>query len=513
MSQLAVEVIQPRREPSPSYRDELNFAEFPLAALTDQIPKGQKTLEFTDNIFDSGRRQVVTRKLTISASDKHGLPTALDDEVILGLIQLSHRNGFADPRVHFSRYELIKLLGWRDESKSYVRIAESLNRWVGVTLYYEKAWWSKEEQCWVDESFHILEQVTLFDRERRERHRSTRQDDPNAGLSSVVWNSVVFNSFKSGYLKQLDLELYKRLESRIAKRIYRFLDKRFYHKARHEFDLREFACEHVGLSKGYHNGEIKRRLRPAIGELEKMRFLEPLSEGERFHSAQRGDWQVVFVKCGGAKRTELEAVPTADETVQALLDLGVTQASARELVERFESTRIKEKIALTKWLLAKKDRRVSQNPGGFLYAAIVKDYELPADYVQDRKRKGSVKPAAVQAQLPLTEPVDVTNDRAELDAYWTSLSENERDRFEEEAVRRAEKFLADQYRSGKEGGGSLFRAVRQAILDQHIRRNLLKPRARALPTPSSEAYNQRATQRRGSIAARPGPPSRERIGS
>ena len=134
---------------------------------------------------------------------------------IRAVLAFTAKSNFGTKKVHFTRYELIKELDWRDESKSYERIEQSLRRWLGVTLYYDKAWWSKEEQCWVDESFHILEQVTIFDRERRERHRSARQDDPNAGLSSIVWNSVVFNSFKTGYLKQLDLELYKTLESRI----------------------------------------------------------------------------------------------------------------------------------------------------------------------------------------------------------------------------------------------------------------------------------------------------------
>ncbi len=472
MSEIALDVVPSRREAPSSYRDELNFAEFPLAALTDQIPKGQKTLEFTDSIFDSGRKQMVTRKLTISASDRFGLPTALDDEVILGLIQLSHGSGFAEPRVYFSRYELIKLLGWRDESKSYERIAESLNRWVGVTLYYDKAWWSKEEQCWVDESFHILEQVTIFDRERRERHRSTRQDDPNAGLSSIVWNSVVFNSFKTGYLKQLDLELYKTLESRIAKRIYRFLDKRFYHKARHEFGLREFACEHVGLSKGYHNGEIKRRLKPAIEELESVRFLEPLPADERFRSEQRGEWTVVFVKFGGGKKLPVEVVAKDQGVSRELVDLGMTPASAQEIASRYEEPRIREKVALTRWLLGKKDRRVSQNPAGFLYTAIVRDYALPADYVEERGRKETPKPAARRPKASTKDKSPVASDRKKLDAYWDALSPDEKVRFEKEALGLTDKFLANQYHTGEKTGGSLFRAARQAILDQHIRRKL-----------------------------------------
>lgn len=123
-----------------SCRDEMNFAEFPLAALDDRISGNQKTLVFTDQIFDRGRNAPVTRKLTISASDEYGLPTTLDDEVILGLIQLTNQQRFAERKVFFTRRSLIKLLGWRDEGKSYDRIEESLKRWLGVTLYYEKAW-------------------------------------------------------------------------------------------------------------------------------------------------------------------------------------------------------------------------------------------------------------------------------------------------------------------------------------------------------------------------------------
>ena len=49
--------------------------------------------------------------------------------------------------------------------------------------------------------------------------------------------------------------------------MYRFLDKRFYHKSRWEFDLTEFACEHIGVSRNYDTGQLKRRLQPAIEEL------------------------------------------------------------------------------------------------------------------------------------------------------------------------------------------------------------------------------------------------------
>src|SRR3954466_11026188 len=83
-------------EPTPSAfgfsaKDEMNLAEFPIALVTDRMPEGEKTLRFQDQIFDERKGQHVTRKLLITALDEYGLPTAKDDEVILGLIQLTRQ--------------------------------------------------------------------------------------------------------------------------------------------------------------------------------------------------------------------------------------------------------------------------------------------------------------------------------------------------------------------------------------------------------------------------------------
>jgi hypothetical protein len=58
------------------------------------------------------------------------------------------------------------------------------------------------------------------------------------------WNEVIF---QSGNLKQLDLEFYLRLRLPTTKRMFRFLDQRFYRRNQLDFDLRVLACEHIGL--------------------------------------------------------------------------------------------------------------------------------------------------------------------------------------------------------------------------------------------------------------------------
>src|SRR5438105_204667 len=316
------------------WKDELNLAEFPIAALTDRIPDGQTTMVFEDQLERRDSAPIV-RRLTIMGTHKHGLPTSLDDEVLVGLIQLTkRRSNFTDPKVQFSRYELIELLGWPQSGQSYRRIEEALHRWVGVVLMYENAWWDNAAKSWVDENFHVLDNVTLYDRERRRPSARSakvsrgekapgRADKTPLPLSSFRWNEVIFQSFQSGNLKQLDLEFYLGLRLPTTKRMFRFLDKRFYRRSRLDFDLRTLACEHIGMSRSYAPTELKRRLKPALEELEQLGFLEPLSPEERYSYVKRGCWRIMLIRGKAAQSSEAPLQETP-ELIEALRTRGVT---------------------------------------------------------------------------------------------------------------------------------------------------------------------------------------------
>jgi len=268
-------------------KDEMNLAEFPLCALSRRPRPDQKTLRFEDRLFDKGRREWITRQLTVTGSDAFGLPTALDDEVLLGLIQLTRQREFADRKVPFTRHELLRLLDWRDDSKNYRRLECSLNRWTGVTLYYQKAWWNKTRQCWVDEKFHVLDNVWLC--HRGEPPPDTGLDESGALISAFVWNEVIFRSFHAGNLKSIDFEFFKSLGSAVAKRLYRFLDKRFWNRSRCEFQLQELACQHLGFSGNYEASNLKRKMLPGIRELETRGYLAEVPDAERFRKIRAGE--------------------------------------------------------------------------------------------------------------------------------------------------------------------------------------------------------------------------------
>src|SRR5512135_960616 len=232
---------EPHPPVRPFGRDEMNLAEFPIALLSERAPKGKNTIIYRDG----------EGVLTIAGSDAYGLPTAADSDVIVGLIQLTKEaNGFTAPIVAFTRYGLLDLLGWPKDGPNYRRLEDGLKRWASVTLNYEKAWWDNQKKSRIDATFHILESVIIAEVAfSRRRERDSGQHP--LPLSSFTWNKTFFESCRAGNLKRLDLETYFSLKSAVSKQMYRFLDKRFYQRPSWAFDLREFACEHVGLGRNY----------------------------------------------------------------------------------------------------------------------------------------------------------------------------------------------------------------------------------------------------------------------
>ena len=433
----------------PGWKDELNLAEFPIAALADRIPDGQTTLVFEDR-FELRDSTLIVRRLTIMGTHKHGLPTSLDDEVLVGLIQVTkRRSNFTDPRVRFSRYELIELLGWPQSGQSYRRIEESLHRWVGVVLVYENAWWDNQAKSWVDEQFHVLDNVTLYDRERRRTSaRSSKASkgessecqhrEPPLPLSSFRWNEVIFRSFQSGNLKQLDLEFYLKLRLPTTKRMYRFLDKRFYRRTRLDFDLRTLACEHIGLSRSYAPTELKRRLKPALEELEQLGFLEPLPPEKRYCYVKRGCWRVIFLRgrgvAGDSHATGSASNDEANQLVEALKARGVAAKIAQELVDTHPPGRVRPKIEVFDWLSHNEDKRIEKNPAGYLVASIRNDYQAPGDYPTQGSRETAISAAGPRWSGAPRQRTDgeaqVAQDKAheaKLRAAWERLSDVERE--------------------------------------------------------------------------------------
>ena len=457
--------------PSRPGKDEMNFAEFPIALLTDRVPKGQKSIKFEDQIYDDKRKKLITRKRVIEGSEEYGLPTATDDTVVLALIQLTkQKSDFQRREVEFSRLELIRMLGWPNEGKSYDRIKLSLTRIANVTYNYDNAWWDPRQKKWTTKIFHIIDTVEIND---------SRASDSQRGLfpSRIVWNEVVFDSFEAGFLRNIDFQLCMRLEHPTALRMYRFLGKRFYQKPEWTFDLKEFAYDHIGLGRNYEGGtQIARKLQPAIAELESVGFIEPLVEDERFQKKGR-DWSIRFIQKSAlllavAPAADPPPIPAPSPLVAELTQRGLTRSKAVELVERYPADFIEGKIEQFDWEMTQ--QKPPKKPAGYLFKSIVDGYTADPNFVpraERQAREETVRQAEQKAadtrRREREEEARQQERRRKAEAEWAKLTPTEQAELETNALAAASDDIRETYLTLKRqrmGDGFLSGIRREYIL-------------------------------------------------
>ena len=475
MASTAETTLKPSSKPLGQLgRDEMNLAEFPIALLTDRIPKDQTEAVYQDEIFDERTGRTLARKLTIQAGNR-GLTTAIDDEVILALIQITReKNGFSTKRVDFTRFELITTLRWPNAGSSYDRIELALDRWTSVYLKYENAWRDNRTKSWTSpQGFHIIDHFKLND-------SRTSNEQFELMPSYIVWNDVIFDSFQAGYLKPLDYDLCMGLRNSTAKRMYRFLDKRFHHKPDWLFDLKELAHEHIGMGRHYEGpAHLKRNLMPAITELESVGFLEPLPENERFPKDGKS-WKVRLIQ-KSATSTPLLAIGNHPEPLPLLVvDLiarGVTKATAAELVQKHPAEAIATKLEVFDFLKEKADKRVAKSPAGYLVTSIREDYAVPEGFTskaeRDRRAEVARQTRQAEAQKARRKQEETHREREEakqIAAYRKSLTAEQLTQLEADSLASA----TDEERKSLTDPILLrFRTTLiHKMMDEHIRRLL-----------------------------------------
>jgi hypothetical protein len=296
-------------------RDELNLAEFPISVLQRQQPVTEDGLKrdsvtYQASRYDPGTRQRLQQRVVLETNSRYGLPTPADENVVLALLCIAkHTHDFTSPVVSFSPRQLFRIMGWAPNSRSYVRLRDVLRRLKALVIRYENSWWDIEGRGYEAEfATGIISEYELARRTGRsaagsqddllpQSDRSTVSVRPRA-KSWVRWAPHFQQSLSKGNLKKLDLERLFSLRLPTSQRIYRFLDKRFY--PRHEppaleMDLQDFACGHIGLTQVSNVAELKRRLAPAIAELEAIGFIAPAKPNTRYCKVRAGVWRIRFV--------------------------------------------------------------------------------------------------------------------------------------------------------------------------------------------------------------------------
>lgn len=390
-------------------RDEMNLAEFPLSVLSTRVNPNLKTLEFTDTIKGKNG-ELVNRQWIITGADKFGLPTSSDDEVMLGLLKLTVNDGFASRKVYFTRYELLKILRWSTEGRSYTRLQNALDRLSGVRIKATNAFYDNESKSHNTRNFGLLDGYEINDGR-----------DAGHKPSFFEWSEVLYKSFQDGFIKKLDLDFFLALESAVSKRLYRFLDKHFWYKGTLKFNLFTLAHEKIGVSRNYkYASSIRQQIDPALDELVLKGFLDSFTYqgrgkhtevlikaasktprslqkkqkdmAEKISAASGNTGFSPFSQSSGKEYSEtnldkqqahesefMQAEDILATVENALINRGIKESQLPRLLNAKTEKDLKRMLSIIEHfdrLIRSASKLVSKSPVGFLYRAVEKPYDF-----------------------------------------------------------------------------------------------------------------------------------------
>jgi len=229
-------------------------------------------------------------------------------------MEVWRRYGFKDKVIPIgSIYAMLKEMNLPTTGKYYDRFRLSLDRFTGMYISTENAFWDKENQCYVTKyGFHIFDEYRLYDR------FSKKNTSVPLPLGYVKASDFFYNSIKKGNLKELNLSLYLKLPTPLSRRLYRYLDKKRYFGRSFSMSIYKLAGK-LGLAPTktgkYYPSKLKQLLKPALEALKNEDFLE------RYYYQEGKDGDKICVVYGQTGRYCSSLDPRSSELLERVLEL------------------------------------------------------------------------------------------------------------------------------------------------------------------------------------------------
>jgi len=415
--------------PAVTGRDEMNLAEFAIGLASDRNTKQIKTVERKQTMFLANGTKL-EQIWTVTGSDKHGLPRAGDDDVLLALLKLASDRGLQERRVFFSRYELMQILDWVPNGRNYQRFESSLERLAGVRILAKNSFWDHSRKSYTSMNFGLIDDYIIVD--RREHCAQPEGQLEEMPLTHVSFNEKFFQSMQVGNMKRLDMRLYNALGSALSKRLYRYLDKRRYRTNVFDVDMYTLATVNLGLdlSTRRYASQIKQLLDPAHRELQSHGFLK--SWDYRW-SEDRSTWfiQYAFAKAKQDSSEDNKPVPESC-AAQTLVKRGFSASLASRLASQF-ADRIPAKLDMFDQLIMARSPLLARNPLGWLRKAIEDDYQQVRGYEPPDVRQKKAQKAEASAKKEKDADRQLQEEKDRLWQRYQSLPADQRSSLFEKA--------------------------------------------------------------------------------
>ena len=354
----ARQVAHQERDDFVPVQTEININRYPLWSMQSDKDGELEPRTYSKTYVDS-EEGTFRREWTVIPSLELGDLGPIDQDVFTAVEELVGRKGGMpeDGVLEFSFAELRKILGWTKSGRTNQLLRESLERIAFTGIRTKNAFYSKDTDSYVTDSFALWS--VRFSDTSGTRGRVSRH--------SLTFHQLFVNNWLSQYLKGLDTKLYWSLSGAIAKRLYRLIDQRRGQERVWSEDIVELG-ELIPVRGSKQKSRVMDRLKPAHKELIQVGFLETVE--------REGDLVRYFIREEFALQQRSRDVfsdPGQAIALELLLGERVRGDVARELVLEYGAERC------IRYAKALPYQKIERSRSGWLIRAIKEGYELRDD--------------------------------------------------------------------------------------------------------------------------------------
>jgi len=312
----------------------------------------------------------------------------------------------------------------------------------------------------------------------------------------IVLNDVFINVINGAMTRPLDYDYLKSLPP-APQRFYELLSYQIYAALKYDRPRAKLTysdfCAHAPQTRHLDWNHVRSQMNKVLRPHRQSGYIARVDYQDTTDSNSRPDWVMLFMpgpkaraeyraftKRGGPNVLEIEPLditpqlPPSEQATLELVQRGVTEAVAQELVRDYPGDKIITQIERVDWLIEKKPEKIAE-PAAYLVQAIKNDYAAPKGFVSkaERQRRQEAKQAKEReaAEERLRHQQEQEREQAarqQADHYWESLSTEEQSRLQAQALANADDTVRDTYETMKRlgGGDGYLTIMRRAYIQQ-----------------------------------------------
>lgn len=305
-----------------------------------------------------------------------------------------------------------------DSGKNYQSIRQAFKNIVKTTIEAKGTYRVKEskKKQYIDDTFHLYDRVIF--------RGESMPDGETADGVYLMLGSWYLQNMNNNYVVPLDWQFYTNLKGALTTRMYEYLSIYFYAALERNYEYHEVRyshlCSYFPMKPQYPGWKARKQLKKAHEALTKSGYFKKI---EWLETTETEDWLVRYwigdkakdeylqnkreIKRYGVITSKPVPIPqrrrkrlstnntfeaqNGSESIQKLIDRGISPKVAETLSESHTEPYIAHKIEVLDWLVEKNSHLIKDNPPGFLRNSIIKDFNNPANFVSKEERERQAK--------------------------------------------------------------------------------------------------------------------------